>query len=91
MPLKQKTKSANQEEVAPQINLTQSQFEELKNVIEVLGDARRMCNDFNQNDNFENSYVMFQLGKIYGAIDRSEDILLNIVEVADPCEDCDDY
>ena len=90
MPLKEKTKPAKQEEAVPQINLTQTQFEELKNVIEVLGDARRMCNDFNENDNFENSYVMFQLGKIYSAIDRSEDILLSIVDVVDSWEDCDD-
>jgi hypothetical protein len=92
MPLKQKTKPVNQEEVVPQnnFNLTQTQFEELKNVIDILGDARRMCNEFNENDTFQNSFVMFQLGKIYSAIDRSEDMLLSITDVVDSCEDCDD-
>jgi hypothetical protein len=33
---------------------------------------------------------MFQLGKIYSAIDRSEDMLLSITDVVDSCEDCID-
>jgi hypothetical protein len=91
MPVKQKTKSPDQEEKTKQFNLTQAQVDELKNALDILKNARRACNEFDENTTFENSYVMFQLGKIYSAIDRSEDILIAIDEVLNPCEDCDDY